>query len=148
MTVLLLAFPLQDPDPVKISMRVGIVGGIKAPTVKLQIDIEADKIRMMRLENGKEVVTTGVIPEKELEELLKDMQKVWDLPTEDPVGGEDIYGLDTSISIERGEKKWRNGGPGGCVHSASKVHPTEEQKKLFEKLVDRLREAGKKYATR
>ncbi len=149
MVMSLLCLLLQDP--VKLEMKVGIVGGIKAPEVRLSVEINADKervtVRMMKLDDRrKEAVRTGTMARKEFDELLKAIGKIWDLPKEDPEGCEDIYGLDTSVSIEQGKKQWRNGGPGGCVHSTSKIQATDEQKKHFAEIVKRLTEAGEKFA--
>ncbi|CAE6464768.1 unnamed protein product [Rhizoctonia solani] len=66
----------------------------------------------------------------ELHAILKD------IPTEQPPGIEDIYGLDTSIMWASEDLEWMNGGPSGCGHGTSDVQPTEEQKAKFKRAVE------------
>jgi len=63
------------------------------------------------------------------------------LPTEQPAGSEDIYGLDTSIFWGSAEMTWVNGGMGrgGGVNGqpgSSAVQPTVEQKAQFKRAVE------------
>ena len=153
MAWLLALWIAQDAPEIKIQMRVGIVGGFVAPTVKLDIEIHLEKdqdqatVRFMRLKDDKPVVKTGSMTRGEIEALLKDIEKVWDLPVEDPEGSQDIYGLDTGVHIRIDRKQWRNGGPGGCVHGQSKVQASEEQKKTFKSIVDKVAQAAEKHAS-
>lgn len=66
----------------------------------------------------------------ELENILKN------LPTEQPPGSEDIYGMDTSIAYGSDNLEWTNGGPGGCGHGKSEVQATEQQKQQFKRAVE------------
>ncbi|EAU80451.1 hypothetical protein CC1G_12116 [Coprinopsis cinerea okayama7 len=59
-----------------------------------------------------------------------------DLPTEQPPGSEDIYGLNTGIVFACDEFQWANGGPQGCTGGTSEVQPTEEQKQKFKRAVE------------
>lgn len=59
-----------------------------------------------------------------------------DLPTEQPPGSQDIYGLNTSIVFGSDELQWVNGGPEGCSGGTSTVQPTEEQKEQFKRAVE------------
>ncbi|KAG6864515.1 hypothetical protein C0991_009002, partial [Blastosporella zonata] len=59
-----------------------------------------------------------------------------DLPTEQPPGSQDIYGLNTSIAWMSDDLEWYNGGPAGCGGGESFVQPTEEQKANFKTAVD------------
>lgn len=143
----------QDSAEISIRLRVGIVGGFVAPTVKLDLEIALEKdkdqatVRFMRLKEGKQVVKTGSMTRKEVEALLKAIEKVWDLPVEDPEGCQDIYGLDTGLLVQVAGKKWRNGGPGGCVHGQSKVQASDEQKKTFKKIADKVSQAAEQHAS-
>ncbi len=67
---------------------------------------------------------------EELHEILKD------LPTEQPPGSEDIYGLDTGIVWGSDDLEWSNGGPQGCSGGNSSVQATGEDKKRFERAVE------------
>jgi hypothetical protein len=67
---------------------------------------------------------------EELHGILKE------IPTEQPPGSQDIYGLDTSIAWQSDDLEWYNGGPQGCGGGESFVQPTEEQKKKFKRAVE------------
>ncbi|KAH7336436.1 hypothetical protein BKA65DRAFT_506440 [Rhexocercosporidium sp. MPI-PUGE-AT-0058] len=59
-----------------------------------------------------------------------------ELPTEEPVGSEDIYGLDTGVSWSSGDGwKWSNGGPEGCGSEMSDVQVGKEEKVKFGEVV-------------
>ncbi|KAI0089425.1 hypothetical protein BDY19DRAFT_942315 [Irpex rosettiformis] len=66
----------------------------------------------------------------ELHDILKS------LPTEQPPGSEDIYGLDTSIAFGSADLEWCNGGPQGCGGGKSFVQASDEQKTKFRRAVD------------
>ncbi|KAI0699666.1 hypothetical protein BC835DRAFT_1267404 [Cytidiella melzeri] len=58
------------------------------------------------------------------------------LPTEEPAGSEDIYGLDTSIAFGSDDFMWQNGGPQGCGGGQSTVKASPEQKAKFKRAVE------------
>lgn len=62
------------------------------------------------------------------------------IPTEDPSGSEDIYGLDTSIAWYSQDLKWMNGSPQGCSGGTSSVQPTQEDKVKFKRAVEIVHE--------
>jgi hypothetical protein len=66
----------------------------------------------------------------ELQQILKE------LPTENPKGSEDIYGMDTSIMWGSDGFEWMNGGPAGCGRGKSSVQATESDKKKFKRAVE------------
>ncbi|RDB24398.1 hypothetical protein Hypma_008372 [Hypsizygus marmoreus] len=70
----------------------------------------------------------------ELHSILKE------LPTEQPPGSEDIYGLDTSIAWGSEDLQWNNAGPQGCGGGTSSVQATEEQKEKFRRAVEIVQE--------
>ena len=74
-----------------------------------------------------ESITTLV---NELEGILKS------IPTEQPPGSEDIYGLDTSIAYGSANVEWMNGGPRGCGGGESFVKATDEDKVKFKRAVE------------
>ncbi|QRW13115.1 hypothetical protein RhiLY_12114 [Ceratobasidium sp. AG-Ba] len=76
----------------------------------------------------------------ELHSILKE------LPTEQPPGSEDIYGMDTSIMWGSEDLEWKNGGPQGCGGGQSEVQPTDEQKAKFKRAVDIVTELSGKNA--
>jgi hypothetical protein len=66
------------------------------------------------------------------------------LPTEQPPGSEDIYGLDTSITWGSDDLMWMNGGPEGCGGGKSIVQATDEEKEKFKKAVSIVDELVKR----
>lgn len=68
------------------------------------------------------------------------------IPTEQPPGSEDIYGLDTSIMWGSDDLEWMNGGPQGCGGGSSFVQATEEEKAKFKRAVEIVKELVKKSA--
>ncbi|KAJ4490305.1 hypothetical protein J3R30DRAFT_3420766 [Lentinula aciculospora] len=61
-----------------------------------------------------------------------------ELPTEQPPGSEDIYGLDTSIFWGSDDLQWINGGMNGVngQPGSSTVQPSLEQKAHFKRAVE------------
>ncbi|KAJ3863856.1 hypothetical protein EV359DRAFT_42306 [Lentinula novae-zelandiae] len=59
-----------------------------------------------------------------------------ELPTEEPRGSEDIYGLDTSIFWGSDDLQWMNGGMGGVTGQPGTVQPTPEQRAQFKRAVE------------
>lgn len=81
------------------------------------------------------------------ESLIHELQGILKtIPTEDPPGSEDIYGLNTSITWGSEEVQWQNSAPGGCVRGVSEVQPTKEQKAKFKRAVEIVNELVKKDA--
>eukprot|EP00842_Homolaphlyctis_polyrhiza_P004495 jgi/Hompol1/5046/HPOL_000737-RA len=69
------------------------------------------------------------------------------LPKEDPIGGEDVYRLDTSILIQTRGFSWQNSANQGCDIRASKVHPSDEQRQLFKSFAARINQLADSHAT-
>jgi len=146
----------------------GIVGGIVLPHVRQRVIVvsENGKHTLLvlkqqtlvpiedRFEYAPATYHRGTLTDMQLEGLRKDIAKhgLWKLPTEIPLGCQDIYKLDTSIVIRDSDKSiildggkfvirdrvkfWRNGGPSGCTdHGVSKVQPTEKQRSQFKNVV-------------
>ncbi|KAJ4022730.1 hypothetical protein NW766_001777 [Fusarium irregulare] len=71
------------------------------------------------------------------EAVIDELQSIlMELPTEQPSGSEDIYGLDTSITWQSDDLEWMNGGHQGCGGGESFVTVGEEQKKKFKRAVE------------
>ena len=66
---------------------------------------------------------------KELQSILKS------IPTEEPRGSEDIYGLGISIMWGSDDFVWQNIGPAGCG-GISDVQATDEDKAKFKRALD------------
>lgn len=70
------------------------------------------------------------------DKLVKELQSILKtLPVEDPLGSEDIYGLDTSIMWGSDDFTWVNGGAEGCG-GTSKVKATDEEKVKFKRALE------------
>lgn len=66
------------------------------------------------------------------------MKTLSQLPVEEPVGCEDVYGFDTVIQLVSPTLKWQNTPNQGCNSSPSSRVPSEKEKEEFKKLVDDL----------
>jgi len=132
----------------------GIVGGFKPPTIRRVVEITGDRdtvfVKRSSLKGRDDYeVQQGVITSQEVTAFMTKLPaNLGALPTENPQGGEDIYGLDTSISFQTEGFEWRNGGPEGCTGQESIVKPSAEQKALFKDLASKILEIGEHYATR
>jgi len=79
------------------------------------------------------------------EKLIEELQDILKtLPTEQPPGSQDIYGMDISIAWGSHDLEWCNGGPGGVSGRESSVQPTAEEKAKFERAVEIVKQLAKK----
>ncbi|KAJ3921623.1 hypothetical protein F5877DRAFT_35679 [Lentinula edodes] len=81
-----------------------------------------------------EVTALGSVSVEGLVDELHGILK--ELPTEEPRGSEDIYGLDTSIFWGSEDLQWMNGGMGGVTGQPGTVQATPEQKAQFKRAVE------------
>ncbi|KAG2226180.1 hypothetical protein INT45_003325 [Circinella minor] len=137
-------------------LREGITGGFASPTVKKVIEIKGDSNSGATLlhanlkpESKNDYVTqTGAVSTEQITTLLSAIKdQLQNLPTEEPVGSEDIYGLDTSILFFADGFQWGNGGPEGCTGGESTRQATPEQKQIFASLVELINNFGTQHAT-
>ena len=71
-----------------------------------------------------------------VDKLVEELQSILrELPTEDPPGSEDIYGLNTSIMWGSDGFEWANMCPQGCGGSSIK-QATDEQKAKFKRALE------------
>jgi len=84
---------------------------------------------------------------KKIDQLVAELEKILkDLPTEQPPGSADIYGMDIGLMYGSDKVEWMNGGPEGCGGGLSGVIATDEQKEQFKRavaIVEELAELGK-----
>ncbi|KAL1936088.1 hypothetical protein VTP01DRAFT_222 [Rhizomucor pusillus] len=142
-------------SPFQLIVREGIAGGFVGPTVKQVVEIRGDGgsgatilYADLKPDSKNDYFTqTGVVSTEQIATLFSTVkEQLQQLPTEEPVGSQDIYGLDTSIMFYTNDFQWRNGGPEGCTGGESSRQPTPEQKQIFAALVDQIRSFGKQYA--
>lgn len=130
------------------------MGGFAPANPRHVIEIQGDdedkaSIRVSKLISKHDYeVHEGVLQSSDIRGILSDVQSLRSLPTEEPPSSQDIYGLDTAISVETKDFSWRNGGPEGCVHGESQVSANAEHKTQFKKVADKLAAAGSKFATK
>lgn len=65
------------------------------------------------------------------------------LPTEQPPGSQDIYGMDVGIQWGSDDLEWANGGPEGCSGGFSTVQATDEQRAKFKRAVEIVNKLAK-----
>ncbi|CAO3668548.1 unnamed protein product [Rhizopus stolonifer] len=138
----------------QIVLREGITGGFVGPVIKQAVEINGDP-------SGVNVMHSTLKPDtradyntlsggasfeevSSLFGLLKD--QLSRLPTEQPVGSQDIYGQDISITFLTEDFQWSNGGPEGCSQGESSVQATPEQKEIFKELVSLIKGIGQQFA--
>ncbi|KAI8974051.1 hypothetical protein BDB01DRAFT_807343 [Pilobolus umbonatus] len=145
-----------SPTMYKVLLRQGITGGFAGPVSTQVVDIEGDQ-------SGATIMNATLKPKSrndyhtmsgassfdEVVPLLMNLKEILStLPTEEPVGSEDIYGQNISISFFTDDFQWSNGGPEGCsADGKSSVQATEADKAKFKQLVEMIRNAGTQYAT-
>ena len=91
----------------------------------------------LKLAVGAEIWIFVVEPDDDTTKLVEELEAILKkLPTEQPPGSEDIYGLNTGIAFKSGDFEWCNGGPQGCGGGESFVKATEEEKAQFKRAVE------------
>ncbi|KAG9042333.1 hypothetical protein FS837_011013 [Tulasnella sp. UAMH 9824] len=84
-----------------------------------------------------EVSTLGADDPKNVDSRVAELESILSqLPTEQPPGSEDIYGMNIGIMYGSDNLEWANGGPAGCSGGTSTVQPTEAQKQQFKRAVE------------
>ena len=127
-----------------LSVPGGITGGFAPPTPEaihtLTRPLNKDTLNITSAvrETGTPGLESGLpksIPHPEaLADELHTILK--ELPTEQPPGSQDIYGMDISIAWGSDDLMWCNGGPQGCGGGESAVQATAEQKTKFKRAVE------------
>jgi hypothetical protein len=125
----------------------GIVGGFAPPTpdaiysiaksdAQSHLSITA-AVRPDGTPSVQEVAPKQVNHGDETSKLVTELESILKkLPTEQPPGSEDIYGLNTGIFWGSNDLQWANGGPEGCGGGTSSVQATAEEKEKFKRAVD------------
>ncbi len=122
----------------------GITGGFAPPTPNAIITLTRplNQNTLNITSAVREIGTKGLaaaVPKSipHPEELADELHSILkDLPTEQPPGSQDIYGLDTSIAWGSDDLMWYNGGPQGCGGGVSFVQVSDEQKAKFKRAVE------------
>jgi hypothetical protein len=60
------------------------------------------------------------------------------LPVENPPGCRDVYEQNIQIRLDYGDVHWVNGAPDGCVLGASSTMPSDEERRSFDSVIERL----------
>jgi len=124
----------------------GIVGGFAPPTPNALYTLNREdqsanlSIHRQKREPGQpslKSLASKTVPVTDAEALINELHDILkEIPTEQPAGSEDIYGLDTGIFWESDDFTWMNGGPQGCGGGESSVKPTDQQKTKFKRAVE------------
>ncbi|KAI8070484.1 hypothetical protein BC940DRAFT_271220 [Gongronella butleri] len=138
----------------QIVLREGITGGFVGPTLKQMVQIQGDDTGAsivhanLKPESKKEYTSqAGSLQADTVQALLTSIKEgLQSLPIEEPIGSEDIYGLDTSIAFFTDDFQWQNGGPEGCSRGVSTKKATDQQKQAFKGLVTQLVQLGQVHA--
>jgi len=120
-------------------LLLGITGGFAPPdptAVKSVTYAAGTNSLQITSSSSSNLVPIKVEKDGSVDVLVEELQSILkSIPTEDPPGSEDIYGLNTSIMWGSDEFVWRNAGPQGCGGYSS-VQATDEQKAKFKKALE------------
>ncbi|KAF9781206.1 hypothetical protein BJ322DRAFT_1079679 [Thelephora terrestris] len=131
------------PLPKQFYLRVvhGIVGGFAppAPTAVKTVSY-TDQTKTLQISFSSDLAPRVLKEDKDnfadVDALVEELQSILrTIPTEEPKGSEDIYGLDTSIMWGSDDFVWENCGAQGCG-STSTVEATDEEKAKFKKALE------------
>ncbi|KAF8604832.1 hypothetical protein BDV93DRAFT_522156 [Ceratobasidium sp. AG-I] len=136
----------MPPKEFFVRMQHGITGGFAPPTPSaihnlVRSSDQPDKLVIQSMVRPEGTPQLNSLGDKHLsiddhEDLVQELHSILkELPTEQPPGSEDIYGLDTSIMWGSDDLEWANGGPSGCGGGQSEVQPTADQKAKFKRAV-------------
>lgn len=120
-------------------ISIGIVGGF-APPAPTAVKTVAYTAQTKELQiSSSSSLAPRVVKEADfvdVDALVEQLQSILKtLPTEDPKGSEDIYGLDTSIMWGSDNFVWENAGAQGCGTSST-VKATDKDKAQFKKALE------------
>ncbi|KAF5344970.1 hypothetical protein D9756_010960 [Leucocoprinus leucothites] len=142
------------PSEYSLRLQKGIVGGFAPPTPDAIYTITRPKDHAdINIAGGERPTGTPSlqefapksIPHSDAVTLIDELHGILkDLPTEQPPGSEDIYGLNTSIAWGSDDLEWFNGGPAGCGGGESSVKATAQQKEKFKRAVEIVEHLVKK----
>jgi hypothetical protein len=123
-------------------LNAGIVGGFALPTLNATHsttkESSSDDLVISSALRGEHQSGLESQPEQqksaaEVSGLVDELHAIlMDLPTEQPPGSEDIYGLDVAIALGSDNFMWWNGEQSGCGGGESLVQATEREKASFE----------------
>jgi len=141
------------PTQYSVALQKGIVGGFAPPTPSALYSVSRENdstnlsIQRQKREAGQPSLcplAPKTVPAADAEHLIDELHGILkQIPTEQPPGSEDIYGLDTGIFWQSDDMEWINGGPAGCGGGTSTVKPTDEQKNKFKRAVEIVEELAK-----
>ncbi|KAJ3560823.1 hypothetical protein NP233_g10581 [Leucocoprinus birnbaumii] len=138
------------PSAYSFMLQKGITGGFAPPTPEAlhTVNKEATNTTLLIASQHRPIGESSLQPlapkninHSDAEHLVDELHTILkDLPTEQPPGSQDIYGLDTSIAWQSDDLEWYNGGPQGCGGGESSVQATDEQKAKFKRAVEIVNE--------
>ena len=133
------------------STFVGITGGFAPPTPSAVYTVTASpqqsayaitsQIRPDGTPTLQDALPKSLAPTSETSALVDELEGILrTIPTEIPVGSQDIYGMDVGLAYGSANLEWFNGGPAGCGVGESSVQASAEDKKKFARAVEIVEE--------
>ncbi|KAJ7110273.1 hypothetical protein C8R43DRAFT_166438 [Mycena crocata] len=140
----------MPPAEYLLRLQHGITGGFAPPTpnavysvspspdasrLSITAAVRPDGTPSLQDNLGPQSLTEG--KKQEADSLVDELHTILkSIPTENPKGSQDIYGVDTSIEWRSDDFEWHNGGPQGCGGGNSSVKASEEDKAKFKRAVE------------
>ncbi|KAI8903196.1 hypothetical protein EDD86DRAFT_250602 [Gorgonomyces haynaldii] len=129
----------------------GVTGGFVAPTPEFQILVDYNPTtKQFKIEravkSGSDYKTTETSAKEHLalvEQTVAELQSLNQLPIEQPVGAQDIYRFDMSLSVQGDGFYWQNTPNQGCDIQESPL-PSDDQRQHFKRLCDLIIALGQK----
>jgi hypothetical protein len=122
-----------------IRLTKGVTGGFMPAIARKKVVIE--KNSQVQISNWEDNVSaSATVNDGSIEAKIQEIvHKVSKLPTEIPIGAQDIYGFDVMIEIISGNKLlWKNVPNQGCNIIPSEVQPDAEQVETFQNAMEAI----------
>jgi len=116
----------------------GVTGGFapSAPTDVKTVTFTPQEKTLQITSSPSDPTPTSAEKDEAADALIKELQSILkSIPTEEPRGSEDIYGLGIGIMWGSDDFVWQNVGPEGCG-GKSDVQATDEDKKKFKRALE------------
>lgn len=141
--------PPADLELASLAVTDGIRGGIAPRTPRVRLAVRYDRVarafRVVRRRDGPEGDEAWVA-ELEAEQFRALLELAVSaglpaLPLEDPPSCTDVYDRDRQVLLDYGSVRWANGAPEACRQWQSRVMPSEEERRRFDEVVERVERA-------
>lgn len=140
----------QEPRFSSLVLTEGVHGGFFGPTVRRRVELGFDwnagryRATVYRAADRGAVegpYSTALLQRQEFEDILRGVRALASLPPQADPDGADVYAMDTRLEFCDGRLFWQNLVSTGCEVRASKVPPTEDEKRVFATVVKEVLDA-------